>query len=579
MKVVKDTVEYREKNDVKRNDFMDLLLNLKNSVNEEERLTLNEIAAQAFVFFLAGFETSSTAMSYALYELAQNQKMQEKARKSIYDALKNHNNEITYESVNEMAYIDHCINGEGPRVCIGLRFGMLQARIGLALLLKHFKFTMSEKTEVPLTFSPESPVLTPKMHFLTYICLITLAAYLWMRKRFKYWSDRGIPCPKITFPLGTLQTGKHRVHASLSTSRHYQEFQKKSPICGQFFTIKPAILALDINLIKNILTKDFTHFHDRGVYFDETLDPLSAHLFNLEGQRWKSLRSKLTPTFSSGKMKFMFSTMIGVGQEFIKTLSDERRVTDEIEIRDFAARFTTDIIGTCAFGLECNSLKDPDTEFRLMGKKVFLPPKNNRIKMFLAMSYKKLGKLLKYRVIREEVTNFFMKVVQDTVQYRETHKIKRNDFMDLLLNLKNTANETERLTFNEIAAQSFVFWIAGFETSSTVMSFALYELALNQEIQDKARTSVVNVLKEHDDELNYESLSEMTYLDYCINGEGPRFCIGNRFGLQQTKIGLALLLKHYKFSLSPKTKTPLVFSTKSIILSPVDGIWLKFEQI
>lgn len=356
------------------------------------------------------------------------------------------------------------------------------------------------------------------LYFLAILFLIIVAGYLWIRKRFRYWSDRGIPCPDIRFPLGTLQTGKHRVHASLSSSRHYQQFKSKAPICGQFFTIKPAILALDIMLIKNILTKDFQHFHDRGVYFDEQVDPLSAHLFNLEGQRWKSLRAKLTPTFSSGKMKYMFPTMVSVGLELVKTLDEECKITDEVEVKDLAARFTTDIIGTCAFGLDCNSLKEPNVVFRVMGKKVFEPPKNNRVKMFLALSYKKLGKLLDYRVIREEVTNFFMKVVTDTVEYREKNQINRNDFMDILLTLKNNPKEDERLTFNEIAAQAFVFFIAGFETSSTVMSFTLFELAQNQEIQHKARKTVENALVNHNGEMNYEAINEMTYLDHCIDG-------------------------------------------------------------
>lgn len=52
--------------------------------------------------------------------------------------------------------------GEGPRNCIGLRFGMMQSRIGLVTLLRHFEIDMGQKTQLPLEFFPSSPVLTIK---------------------------------------------------------------------------------------------------------------------------------------------------------------------------------------------------------------------------------------------------------------------------------------------------------------------------------------------------------------------------------------------------------------------------------
>jgi cytochrome P450 family 6 len=69
----------------------------------------------------------------------------------------------------------------------------------------------------------------------------------------------------------------------------------------------------------------------------------------------------------------------------------------------------------------------------------------------------------------------------------------------------------------------------GFETSSTTMTFTLHELSLNQELQERARKNVQDVLAKHDGKITYESLSEMNYLEQCINGEyidsGPRKCL------------------------------------------------------
>lgn len=58
---IKETVEYREKNDIKRNDFFSLLLQIKNhgKINDDigasmGKLSVEQLAAQAFLFFLAG---------------------------------------------------------------------------------------------------------------------------------------------------------------------------------------------------------------------------------------------------------------------------------------------------------------------------------------------------------------------------------------------------------------------------------------------------------------------------------------------------------------------------------------------
>lgn len=62
-------------------------------------------------------------------------------------------------------------------------------------------------------------------------------------------------------------------------------------------------------------------------------------------------------------------------------------------------------------------------------------------------------------------------------------------------------------------------------------------------------------------------------------GEGPRVCIGLRFGMIETKIGLALLLSRFRFHKSNKTQLPLSFSKKNIVLSPEGGLHLRIERI
>lgn len=75
------------------------------------------------------------------------------------------------------------------------------------------------------------------------------------------------------------------------------------------------------------------------------------------------------------------------------------------------------------------------------------------------------------------------------------------------------------LTMNEIVAQSYVFFLAGFETSSTTMTFALFELAIHPEIQDRVRKEIQTVLSKHDNQMTYDSLNELKYMGQVIDGE------------------------------------------------------------
>ncbi|XP_011705277.1 PREDICTED: probable cytochrome P450 6a13 [Wasmannia auropunctata] len=70
---------------------------------------MKEATAQSYIFFLAGFETSSTTMTYALYEMAQHQDIQDKVCEEIDEVLAKYD-DLTYDAVNEMPYLHKVIN-------------------------------------------------------------------------------------------------------------------------------------------------------------------------------------------------------------------------------------------------------------------------------------------------------------------------------------------------------------------------------------------------------------------------------------------------------------------------------------
>lgn len=66
----------------------------------------------------------------------------------------------------------------------------------------------------------------------------------------------------------------------------------------------------------------------------------------------------------------MFQILVATTRDLKGVLDEHSVVQDAVDIKDVVSRFTTDVIGSCAFGLDCNSLQNPNSEFRLYGQKL-----------------------------------------------------------------------------------------------------------------------------------------------------------------------------------------------------------------
>lgn len=358
----------------------------------------------------------------------------------------------------------------------------------------------------------------------TLLAILSATVILFFRHKYGYWSRRGVPCLSTRFPFGHIKDAGRVEHISQIIHHHYRILKcTASGLAGMYFFTQPVLVLLDMDLIKTVLMKDFNSFSDRGLYYNDADDPLSAHLVALDGAHWKPLRAKVTPTFTLGKMKFMYPTIVEVAQRLHKHLADQMTAVEEnegvvFEMRDIFARYTTDVIGTCAFGIECNSIQDPNGQFRMVGKKVFAHPRYRGIAAFLMLTFRETARRLHYKVFHDDVAEFFLGIVNETVAYREKNAVRRNDFMDLLIQLKNEPPKdgVAALTMDELAAQAFVFFLAGFETTSSALSYALYELSLNGAIQERARKEIKTVLTRHNGQLTYEAMMEMTYIEQIL---------------------------------------------------------------
>lgn len=127
--------------------------------------------------------------------------------------------------------------------------------------------------------------------------------YFFAKRQYSYWEQKGFKTlPDVSYVFG------HFTNSFLQREYFGELFAKlykttDEPFIGAYSILRPMLMIRDPKIIQSILIKDFTYFTDRGVHCNEDYDPLSINLVGLPGQKWRNLRGKLSPTFTSGKLK------------------------------------------------------------------------------------------------------------------------------------------------------------------------------------------------------------------------------------------------------------------------------------
>lgn len=126
-----------------------------------------------------------------------------------------------------------------------------------------------------------------------------------------------------------------------------------------------------------------------------------------------------------------------------------------------------------------------------------------------------------------------MTLITDQIEYREKERVLRKDFIQFLIQIRNTgkvsldesnwdiepvANEKKTMSIEQCAAQIFIFYVAGYDTSSSTIAYTIFEVARNPEIKKKLRDDIDEALKKHGGKLTYECMQDMRYLDLCVMG-------------------------------------------------------------
>ncbi|XP_066257183.1 probable cytochrome P450 6a14 [Euwallacea similis] len=360
---------------------------------------------------------------------------------------------------------------------------------------------------------------TTMIGFVILLLIVLLVAYLPLKRKHSYWTRRGVLQIEPNFLFGNFRDvalGKNINPKVIMAA--YKAFKKAGVQHGGIYmTYCPLWIPVDLKLIKQIMNNDSSYFAGHGYFYKHKDDILSNNLFSAEGRYWKELRSKLTPTFTCGKLKLMFEILKIIGDKLEKKMDNLYLHKEPLNVKEVAACFSTDVIASCLFGVESNTLNEPSNDFRKYGKKVFETGFFwELLQMFVNWN---MLNFFGYSWLSKDVNKFFIKLVKDIIQYREQNSIIRNDFLHLLLELRKIENikRSSSFTLNDITANVFLMYVAGFETTSSTISFLMYELAIHQDIQEKVRKEILKVLAEvPDGHLTYDHLQKMNYCDKVI---------------------------------------------------------------
>lgn len=284
--------------------------------------------------------------------------------------------------------------------------------------------------------------------FVLTLCLITIAfLYNFILKNWWFFKVRNVPfarglpllgcIDKLVFGQESLAVTIHRLYNQFANDRFF----------GVYELTEPVYIVREPELIREITMQKFEHFTNHQ---GDQIDPiLGRTLFFLKNQEWLDMRKVLSPAFTGNKIRSMFGLIQDSTEGFIKHLlghTGDISLNDNVfEMKDTFTRYTSDVIASCAFGLEVNSMENRDNEFYHTGKSVTNFDGIKGVKLLLFDCIPTLMKIFRIHLFDTKMISYFRSVVKTTINYREKSQMfDRPDLINLLIKAREaTRNETK----------------------------------------------------------------------------------------------------------------------------------------
>lgn len=175
-----------------------------------------------------------------------------------------------------------------------------------------------------------------------------------------------------------------------------------------------------------------------------------------------------------------------------------------------ASKYTADVTSSIVYGLDGNTIFDDKSEFLQVSRTLFTP---HWLKLWF-ITFKSvfpfLFKHYEMPFITPDIQRFFIDLTQFAVDLRQQQPEKPDDYLSFLLKLK----EKRSHDVTDVAANTITFFLDAYETTSIILTHALYHLAKNPMCQAKLRQEIA----ECNGNIDFDVISRLEYLDHVFNG-------------------------------------------------------------
>ncbi|CAF1058719.1 unnamed protein product [Adineta steineri] len=384
------------------------------------------------------------------------------------------------------------------------------------------------------------------------LCIgITIYYLLGLRQRYKYFDQRGISTPPYEFFYGHLKT----LWNSASYHRQLESWTKEyGKIYGIYEGAVPTLVVSDPNFLQEVFIKQFSFFPGRKPTFG---DFRSQSLFSAVGEKWHRFRHVINPAFSSAKLKMMCPLINECVRDTMEKLADHARDGTEFNIFLYYKRMTMDVICRCAFGLDTDLQNNPNNIYfkkleEIFGRNVrssgffklakLMPQLANIIAkvLFSIINTKTfINKHVMPWISKKQLNEFpvvwLLNRLREVVDERQKTATSRVDVLQLMLEALNEEKTNDEmqdssktnywLTREEVVNNAFIFMLAGYQSTSTALAYATYELARHSKVLQKLQAEIDQLPFNDDDNFdeemkkysNYDVVARMPYMDMFIS--------------------------------------------------------------